>query len=83
MPPKASAYFKNGAGKGPGLSGSGSQNAGAESPGTATAGSGQATATGTSTSKSVAGGRPADFSMGPLACGLVVLLSSFLGATLL
>ncbi|KAK3178698.1 beta-glucanosyltransferase [Lepraria neglecta] len=81
MPPKASAYFKNGAGKGPGLSGSGSQNAGAESPGTATAGSGQATAT--STSKSVAGGRPADFSMGPVACGLVVLLSSFLGATLL
>ena len=83
MPPKASAFFKNGAGKGPGLSGSGSQDAGAESPGTATAGSGQATATGTSTSKSVAGGRPADFSMGPLACGLVVLLSSFLGATLL
>jgi hypothetical protein len=84
MPPKASAFFKNGAGKGPGLSGAGSQDVGAESPGTATAGSGQATATGgSSTSTSVAGGRPADFSMGPLACGLVVLLSSFVGATLL
>lgn len=85
MPAQASQYFKSGAGKGPGLSGSGSQDAGAGSTGTASAGSGAATATGksSSTAKSVAGGRPADFSFGPLVCGLVVLVSSFLGATLL
>lgn len=83
MPPQASQYFDKGAGKGPGLSGAGSQDAGAGSTGTATAGSGKPTASGTGTSKSVAGGRPADFSFGPLVCGLVVMLSSFLGATLL
>ena len=85
MPPQASQYFTKGAGKGPGLSGSGSQDAGAGSTGTASAGSGQPTATGkaSSTAKSVAGGRPADFSFGPLVCGFVVLVSSFLGATLL
>ena len=85
MPPQASQYFKSGAGKGPGLQGSGSQDSGSGSPGTASAGSGQPTATGSgsSTSKSIAGGRPADFSFGPLVCGLVVMASSFLGATLL
>ena len=93
MPPQASQYFKNGAGQGMGLTGSGSQDVGAESTGTATAGSGQATASGTASSagssgssshKSAAGSvRVPDFHMGPLVCGLVVVLSSLLGASLL
>ena len=83
MPPQASQYFKSGAGKGPGLAGPGSQDAGPGSTGTATAGSGAPTASGSGTSKSIAGGRPADFSFGPVVCGLVVMVSSFLGATLL
>lgn len=90
MPPKASQYFKDGAGKGPGLTGDGSQEVGAESTGTATAGSGKATATGTAGAKGTSSHSSAagallipDMSMGPLVCGLVVFMSSLLGATLL
>lgn len=94
MPPQASQYFKNGAGKGAGLSGSGSQDSGAESTGTATAGSGQPTTTGTANSGSSGGSgtsssaaanavRIPEFSAAPYACGLVVLVSTLLGATLL
>ena len=86
MPPKASAFFKSGAGKGPGLTGDGSQDAGAESTGTATAGSGAATASSTSkskSSKSAAVGTIPDFSFGPLICGLVVACSSLIGAAIL
>ncbi|KAL6715663.1 1,3-beta-glucanosyltransferase [Lecanora helva] len=91
IPPKAKNFFSKGAGKGPGLSGGGSQDAGAESPGTASAGSGKPTASGTSgsssasstsSSKSAANGQMGDFSFGPLVCGLVVALSSFVGAML-
>jgi hypothetical protein len=87
MPAEASQYFKSGAGTGPGLTGAGSQDAGAGSTGTASAGSGAATATGTSgsksSSKSAAAGPIAEFSFGPLICGLVITFSSLIGATLL
>lgn len=92
MPPQASQYFQNGAGKGVGLTGTGSQEVGAESSGTASAGSGQPTATGTtsssgasgSTSKSAAGAlRVPEMSAAPLFCGLVVVISSLAGAALL
>ena len=91
MPPQASQYFKSGAGKGPGLSGAGSQDAGAGSSGTASAGSGQPTASGTSGAsaasgtgkKSAANGNMQDFSLGPLVCGLIVAMSSLVGAMLL
>ena len=91
MPPKASQYFKDGAGKGVGLEGGGSQDVGAESPGTATAGSGQPTVTGSAnagskatSSEGVASSvRIPELSVAPFVCGLVVLFSSFLGATLL
>ena len=89
MPPKASQYFKSGAGNGVGFKGDGSQEVGAESTGTATAGSGQATATGTSggssasSSGAASGLRVPEFSIAPLVCGFVVVASSFLGAALL
>ena len=86
MPPKASQYFKNGAGQGQGLTGPGSQDVGAESTGTASAGSGNPTATGkaSSSSTSAASGlKIPEMSMGPIVCGMVVFFSSLLGATLL
>jgi hypothetical protein len=88
MPPQASQYFKSGAGKGPGLAGSGSQDSGAGSSGTASAGSGQPTTTasgasGSSSSKSSATNGMQNFSFGPLVCGLVVAMSSLVGAMLL
>lgn len=91
MPPKASDYFKNGAGTGPGFQG-GSQDVGLETTATATAGSGKPTTSGTANagtanptgSKGAAGSlRVPEFSAAPYVCGLVVLLSTFLGATLL
>lgn len=88
MPPKASAFFKNGAGKGLGLTGPGSQEVGAESTGTAKAGSGQATATGTSggsssSSAAASGLNVPHMAMGPIVCGVVVFFSTLLGASLL
>jgi len=92
MPAQASQYFKSGAGKGPGLAGSGSQDVGAGSSGTASAGSGQPTASGTSSSSSASGSSSSkksaaigmrDLSLGPLVCGLVVAMSSIVGAMLL
>ena len=88
MPPKASKYFNNGAGEGPGLSGDGSQEAGAESPGTASAGSGEPTSTGKSKGKSssssaASGVRVPEFQMAPVLCGIVVIISSMVGAALL
>ena len=91
MPAQASQYFKNGAGNGAGLQGGGSQDAGAESTGTATAGSGQPTVTGTAnagskptSSKGAASSlRAPELSAAPFVCGLIVVFSSFFGATLL
>ena len=90
MPPRASQYFANGAGKGVGFEGDGSQEVGAESTGIAEPGSGKPTATGTSSGGSAAtssgaasGLRAPEFSVAPFVCGLVVVLSSFLGATIM
>ena len=88
MPPKASEYFKNGAGQGLGLEGEGSQDAGNESPGMATAGSGQPTVTGSAGSQATSNGavssvRVPEFSAGLFGCALVVISSSLIGASLL
>ena len=89
IPDAAKKYMTQGAGTGPGLSGAGSQDAGAGSTGTASAGSGSATATAstsssTSTHKGAAGTlRASDFSFAPFSCGLVIVVSTLLGAALL
>ncbi len=90
IPAPAVKYMTQGAGTGPGLTGAGSQNSGTDSSGTATAGSGQVTVTATSqpssaaTSKAGASGLYAPaFQNSPLVCGIVVVLSIFLGASLL
>ncbi len=88
IPDGAKKYMSQGAGTGPGLSGAGSQNAGGASTGTATAGSGQASQTGSSggssssTSGAVAMTVP-EWSLAPLVCGAVVVMSTFFGAALL
>ncbi|MCJ1432647.1 beta-glucanosyltransferase [Xylographa pallens] len=97
MPAGAVTYLNNGAGTGPGLKGNdgaGSQNAGGASSGTATAGSGQVTATGAAASGSTSTGSATaskaaaanlhmpSMSLAPFVCGVVVVLSSMLGATL-
>lgn len=83
MPPQASQYFKSGAGTGPGLQG-GSMDVGAETTATASAGSGKPTTTGGSApSKGAASNvRVPEFFAAPYVCGLVVLVSTLLGATL-
>ena len=94
MPPKASQYFANGAGKGVGFTGDGSQEVGAESTGTASAGSGQATATGTSGGSGGSGGsasssaaatglRIPESSFAPLVYSLIVVASSLLGGAIM
>lgn len=90
MPPQAKQYFAKGAGTGVGLTGDGSQEFGAESTGTASAGSGVPTKTGSSSSSSASGSKGAasglrvpEFSVAPIICGLVVLVSSFLGGAVL
>lgn len=88
IPDGAVKYMTDGAGKGPGLkgnNGAGSQNAGGASTATATPGSGAVTATGgaaSSTSKGAAASLHApELSLAPFVCGLVVILSSMVGAT--
>lgn len=92
IPEPAKKYLTQGAGKGPGLSGPGSQNAGTGSAGTATPGSGAATGTPTASSSSTsatsskgaaANVRAPEYGMAPFVCGLVVIVSTFFGATLL
>ncbi|KAL8987115.1 MAG: hypothetical protein Q9177_003652 [Variospora cf. flavescens] len=92
MPPKARAFFENGAGEGVGLEGTGSQDVGAESTKTASAGSGAPTRTGTAPSSSAeesgsegaaSGLRVPSFSVAPVVCGLAVLASSLLGGAVL
>ena len=91
MPPKASDYFKNGAGTAPGLQG-GSQDVGLETTATATAGSGKPTTSGTANSggakptgsKGAASGlQVPELAAAPHACGLVLFMSTLLGAALL
>lgn len=88
IPDGAVKYMSQGAGPGPGLkgnNGAGSQNAGGASTATATPGSGAVTATGSaasSTSKGAAASLHApELSLAPFICGLVVVLSSVVGAT--
>lgn len=90
MPDGVSDMMKNGAGKAPGLTG-GSQDAGSDKVTTAPAASGAIT-TGASdsgssakpsASKGAAAGLAPEFSFAPIACGLVVLVSSLFGGSLL
>lgn len=91
IPQPAEKYMTQGAGTGPGLSGPGSQNAGTASSGTATPGSGQVTVSATGSAASSTGKkkgaagtlRAPEISFAPLVCGLVVVASTFFGATLL
>jgi hypothetical protein len=88
IPDAAKKYLTQGAGTGPGLTGDGSQNAGGTSTGTATAGSGKVTATGTSSASSTSTHKGAAASLKPIDnapffVGAIVILSTFLGATLL
>jgi len=84
LPAGAQQYMTNGAKTGPGLSGAGSQNSGSESTGTASAGSGSATATSSSSASSAAGALPRpEWSLAPLVCGVVIVVSTMFGATLL
>ena len=93
IPSGAETYMTSGAGTGPGLAGSGSQDAGGASSGTASAGSGTVTATATGSSSatgsasSSAGAASSlmvgDVGLAPFVCTAAVLVSTFLGATLL
>lgn len=96
IPQGALQYMDDGAGPGPGLTGSGSHFAGGASTGTATAGSGEATRTGSAggstgtTSGSGSGSENAaasvvisQWSVAPLVCGAIVVLSSMVGSSLL
>lgn len=94
MPDGVDEYFKNGAGDAPGLKG-GSQTAGSDdvktgpaasgavTTGASTTGSGSGSgSSGSSTPGAAAGLRP-EFSLAPLMCGVVVLVSSLLGGSLI
>lgn len=93
VPSGVDEYFKNGAGTAPGLKG-GSQDAGSDKVDAAPAASGavttgasetgSGTASGASSSKGAAAGlHPPEFTFAPLVCGLVVLVSSILGGSLI
>ena len=87
MPAPAQKYLKSGAGTGPGLQGTGSQNSGTASSSNATQGSGSggsATSSGSAKSSGAASGLVVpEYSIAPMICGTVVLLSSMFGAALL
>ncbi|KAJ4376171.1 1,3-beta-glucanosyltransferase [Neocucurbitaria cava] len=88
IPDGASDLFKNGCGDGPGLKGSGSQDSGTDKVTLADASSGAVTSGGTSPSGTASKGaaaslRPGEFSMAPLVCGAIVLVSSLLGGSLI
>ena len=87
IPEGAKKYMDSGAGKGVGLQGAGSQNSPGASTGTATPGSGAATATGSAAGATKTGAAASlhapKLSLTPIVCGVVVVLSSLLGATLL
>jgi len=83
IPAPAKKYMNQGAGKGPGLKGAGSQNSGTRSSGTASAGAGKVTATGSASTGAAASLRVPEFSAAPYVCGLIVIASTLVGATLL
>lgn len=86
QPDGVADFFKKGAGTGPGLKGAGSQDSGAEETtlATATAGSVASGAASASASKGAASAvyKPESL-MAPLVCGLVVVVSSLFGASLI
>jgi hypothetical protein len=93
-PSDAMSLLQKGAGKGPGLAGKGSQDNGPQSPtlsgaadGAVTSGgstSGTGSGSGSSPSKGAASStRAGEFSMAPVICGAIVLVSSMLGGSLL
>lgn len=87
MPAPAKKYLTEGAGKGKGFSGDGSMEAGTESTATATPGSGAVTGSTTETtaksSKGAAAGlQPPHLSMAPIAVGVVTVLSTLFGASM-
>ncbi|KAJ5887781.1 1-3-beta-glucanosyltransferase Gel1 [Penicillium taxi] len=88
IPEPAKKYLTDGAGKGSGFSGKGSMNAGTQSTATATSGSGDVTgsaSTSSSTSTTSTGAAPGlqipALTIGPIAVGLVTILSSVFGAS--
>lgn len=87
MPSPAKKFLTEGAGKAKGFSGDGSMDSGTESTATATPGSGKVTdsddsTTTTKPSKGAAAGlQPPSMSMAPIAVGLVTVLSTLLGAS--
>ncbi|KAF2470050.1 1,3-beta-glucanosyltransferase Gel1 [Lindgomyces ingoldianus] len=88
LPKDASKYFSNGAGKGPGLAGAGSQTSGSKTIQLADAASGAVTASGTAAAAKGSKGAASSVRMGessvaPLVCGLVFLVSTIFGATLI
>ncbi|KAF2181950.1 glycoside hydrolase family 72 protein [Zopfia rhizophila CBS 207.26] len=87
VPSGIEKYMKDGAGKGPGLQGAGSQTSGTKGTNLASAGAGAVAASGTAGAKSSQGAAASmhapEFSMAPLVCGLVVLISTVFGAALI
>lgn len=86
LPEGADEYFQKGAGAGPGLKGAGSQTAGTKETNLDSAGAGAVTSAATAPAGSK-GAAPAvyvgELSTAPLVCGLVVVLSTFFGASLM
>ncbi|KAF2014982.1 glycoside hydrolase family 72 protein [Aaosphaeria arxii CBS 175.79] len=91
LPEGAQAFMgKEGAGKGPGLTGSGSQTSGSKTTDLAPAGEGAVTSAASGAGKSSTGSPGAaasvhvgDSLMAPMVCGLVVVVSTLFGASLI
>lgn len=86
FPKGADELLKNGAGAGPGLTGDGSQSAGSETTELANAADGAVTSGGASPSSSkgaAASLRFNEFSVAPLVCGAVVVISTLFGGALI
>jgi hypothetical protein len=90
LPSGAKALFDNGVTKGPGLTGPGSQEAGEDKPTMGNAADGAVTSGSTEGGGSPSGSpgaaaslRPLEFGMAPFVCGAIVLVSSFLGGSLI
>ncbi|KAF2262834.1 hypothetical protein CC78DRAFT_297675 [Lojkania enalia] len=85
VPSGTDEYFKKGAGKGPGLAGEGSQSAGSKTTQLASAGAGAVTSGAAANAQSTGAASSVhmgEFSLAPLVCGLVVVLSTLFGASL-
>lgn len=88
VPSGASDLFQKGAGTGPGLKGAGSQTSGTKETTLASAGAGAVTSGAGNAAASGSKGAASsihmgEFSMAPLVCGMVVLVSTMLGGSLI